>query len=524
MRSLLMNHTAIAPGKRYKVNLPGGAPVSEGLSPSSPTLHHLPQDTIVVCAEVMLLDEHEERLRISSPAGWMSSAALEPAEPCPSLKIDFETLEKRHLEIAPGDHYGLKFPFTLAQILEFGPDFLTAAFRAAGTISKHNRVTEIVALEPLTVQGASENGLLTVAYAQDEPGLEAELFVKCPSNILGYKYYLVGESQGEVEIQRLGNREDFPTHTAKYYYGDYCSYTANFLLITERIRFGVGPIEPAYRKGHDQNVPDAMDHYLVLTKALAGLVAAHKTGAMGIEIERTFPFPRAARNFDTMENPEVRLDQLIDFIANTAPQLFVAGATDPGFLRKWREDVLFGLQHKDSVIAYLHADVDYTGLCHPNLNLDNAWFWRDSSDQLQAGLLDWGSTGQMSIAQALSGMLMMPDSDMYLALVREVIATFTVHYARMGGRQLDPEELSRQYKASLFSVAIYMILTIVVDALGRLSDDEYKSMENRFDKKLQESGLNGAIIWIDNILREWMEDYTPGDACRDIVDRAQRLS
>jgi hypothetical protein len=42
-------------------------------------------------------------------------------------------------------------------------------------------------------------------------------------------------------------------------------------------------------------------------------------------------------------------------------------------------------------------------------------------------------------------------------------------------------------------------------------------MEDRFDSQLQESGLSSAIIWVDNMLREWCEDLTPGDVCRQIV-------
>src|SRR6185312_2522663 len=197
--------------------------------------------------------------------------------------------------------------------------------------------------------------------------------------------------------------------------------------------------------------------YRALSTALARLVAAHKLGALGHEIETTFPFARAARNFDPIPDAEAKIDRLIDFIGRVAPQLFVEAGTNPEFLRRWRADLLFGLEHKDAVVAYLHQNVDYTGLCHPNLNIDNAWFWRDPAGELHVGLLDWGGVGQMSIAQALSGMLMMPDPDIHLRLVRDVIATFVSEYADKGGMALDPEELLFQYKASVYSTAICTI-------------------------------------------------------------------
>jgi len=46
-------------------------------------------------------------------------------------------------------------------------------------------------------------------------------------------------------------------------------------------------------------------------------------------------------------------------------------------------------------------------------------------------------------------------------------------------------------------------------------------MKDRFDSRLQASGFSSAVIWIDNILREWLDDVTPGEACRRIVAQAQ---
>jgi hypothetical protein len=517
---MLSHRTSVLAGKRYKVASASGAAVTDRFPSTSGTIHRLPRDTVVVSAEVLVEGNGEERVRINSPAGWVGADHLEPAEPAASLRLDFETFKERHIKVAAGDCYGLEFPFTFELLREFGAEFLTAAFRAAGAISQDNRVTEIVDLKPLAIPGASENAFLTVAYAHSEPGLHTELFVKFPPRHVEHKFALSAMSHGEIEMMRLSRQGSFPVDVAKYYYGDFCSHTSNCALITERIKFGVPPIEPAHRKGYDHEVSDIEDHYRVLTKALARLVAAHKTGAMGYDLERIFPFARAARDFHPIAGMEVKIDRLIDFIGRIAPQLFVAEGSNPAFLEKWREDLLFGLTHKDAVIGYLHENVDYTGLCHPNLNVDNAWYWRDESGELRAGLLDWGGAGQMSIAQALSGMLMMPQPEMHLQLVREVIAMFVREYAEQGGVALDPDELTFHYKASLFSTAIGTIVDIVVDPLFSFSEEDYAGMKDRFDRRLLESGLYAAIIWIDNMLREWLEEVTPGDACRRIV--AQR--
>jgi hypothetical protein len=517
------DQSIVLPGKRYKVKSSEGAAVAGDWSATSSMRHWLPPGAIVVSAEVRGDAHGDTRVRINSPAGWLRADDLAPAEPAPSLKLDFEVFLRRHLTVAPGDHYGLEFPFTFDQLREFGPEFLTTAFRAAGTISEDNRVTEIVDVKPLSLRGASKNAFLSVAYAKPEAGLHTELFLKFPPDGDRYKYPLTVMSHGEVEMHRLSQTAELPVLLAKYYFGDYCSFTTNYILITGCIDFGVAPIEPAYSKGRDHQIPDIDEHYRVLTKALAALVAAHKTGAMGNDVENIFPFPRAARDFDPLAAPEPAIDRLIDFIGRIAPHLFVAEATTPEFLKQLRADLLFGLAHKDAVIAYLHRNIDYTGLCHPNLNVDNAWYWRDASGELKVGLLDWGGVGQMSIAQALSGMLMMPDPDMYIRLVQDVIATFVGEYAAQGGLSLAPDELRFQYKVAIFSTSIWIVLTVVMDALRNFTDDDYKAMKDRFDSRLQDSGLATAIIWIDNILREWLDGITPGDACRQIVAQQGEL-
>lgn len=502
---------------RLHVTAADGAQVTAGLSPASEVRDRLPRGTVVLGAEAALDESGMQRVRIACPGGWVDADALAPAPPRPRLTLDFDTYAERHLSVDKGDIYGLDFPFTLDMIGEFGPEFLTRAFRKAGTIAPDNAVTAIVELKPLGIRGASENAFLTLAYAREEPGLSTELFVKVPPADMHHKYGLLFMTLSEVDLYHFSCEVDLPVTIPRCYFGDYSSHTANSLLITERIPMGVAPVEPAYRKGYDQNVPQVEEHYRVLVRSIARLASAHKTGALGHEVDRAFPFAHAARDFVPIPDVEGKIDQLVDFVGRIAPHLFVEGVADPAFLRQWKEDLLFGYAHKDAVIDYLHTWADYTALCHPNLNIDNAWFWRDAAGELHAGLFDWGGAGQMSIAQAISGMLMMPDPDMHLALVEECMALFIEEYRQGCGIALDPEELRFQYKAALFSTAMCTILAIVVNILPNIPEEQYRAMESRFDEGLQASGLVACIIWIDNMLRDWREDFTPGDAWRRIV-------
>ncbi len=37
------------------------------------------------------------------------------------------------------------------------------------------------------------------------------------------------------------------------------------------------------------------------------------------------------------------------------------------------------------------------------------------------------------------------------------------------------------------------------------------------DPRLLEGGFYSAVVWIENMLQEWLEEVTPGDVCRQIV-------
>ena len=514
---MLANRQISIPGKRYRISSPQGAQVTHDASPDSAVTHSLPPDAVVVCAQALVLDNGAERVRISSPGGWVDARDIEPAAPLPPHGLDFETFKERHTQVAPGDYYGLDFPFTMDMFLEFGPAFLTQAFRAAGTIAPDNEVTGIVALESLGKKGASENAFLTVAYARPEPGLSEKLFAKFPPQGDVYKFNLSRMAQSEIAMHKFSREGTLPVQTAKYYFGEYSSHTTNYVLITDRIAFGVDPIEPAHTKGWDHQVPDVEEHYRVLARSLAALAAAHKRGALGHDIEERFPFARAARDFASVDDLAERVDRLVDFYSRVAPQLFSPLASDPAFMARWRADVIEGMENKNAILGYIHRDVDYVGFCHPNLNLDNAWFWREADGTLHAGLLDWGGAGQMSFAQALSGMLMMLQPEHHLETMRMVLATFIDELAAQGGPRLDPEELLVQYKVSLFSTAVNIILITIVDMLSVFSEEEYRSMQDRFDSRLMDSGFYAAIVWLDDLLREWDDELTPGEACRRVL-------
>jgi len=500
----------IRPGGRFEIATNAGAVVTQTSDARSRRVAELPAGTIVVVAQAT----EAGRVRLSSPGGWTETSNLGAEVPAIPRKVGRRAFMERHLDLAPGEFYGLEFPFSLEGIGSFGPEFLTKAFHAAGTISKDNRVVGIRSLEPCEGGAASEKAYLTVDYARAEPGLANELFVKMSVGDPERKYFLASTVRDEVALGRLSAECDFPIEVPKFYFGDYSDRTSNYLLVTDRVGFGEGPIAPVCEKGLDHQLPDAHERYLVLTRSLARLVAAHKTGALGLDFEASFPFLLGTRATKSIPSAAEKLDRIVSFVRDTAPQLFPKAVVDPVVLEAFQTDVLFALEHMDELVDAVRADVDYTGFCHPNLNLDNAWFWRDADDRLHAGLLDWGSTGQMSLGQALVGMLMFPEPDTYPQLLDDVIDAFVEELAKSGGPELRPEVLRRHYKVAQFNWSLPTILEIVVDTLDRFSVDEYASMADAFDPRLEETGLRAGIVWLAVVLLDWAGGETPGEGLR----------
>jgi len=117
----------------------------------------------------------------------------------------------------------------------------------------------------------------------------------------------------------------------------------------------------------------------------------------------------------------------------------------------------------------------------------------------------------------------MLEPERHSRVVNGAISTFISEYQQACGLRLDRKKLVFHYKASVFSTAIWTIVGMLADMLDRFSEEEYKSMDTLLDERLQATHMSVIIAWIDNMLREWLDEVTPGDACRLIVAKKAPL-
>ena len=500
--------------RRYIVKAPQGLTVHRAPNLNAPAGAELPQGTIVVCAECAEPEPGKPALRISAPAGWVDPNALDEAVAPASFALDWPDFEANHLTQAAGDHYGVVFPLTHRQFEEMGPAFLTEAFHASGTLNRENSVTRIENYKKIDSGGASITAAFDAYYANAKrPTPPQELFIKMPASDVQRKFVSSHMLFGETEFARFTANGSLPFETSRYIFGDYCKRTANGILITERIPYGISPIEEARPKGLDSLLPNAEEHYRTLNALLARLVAFHTSGGFGPRLETVFPFRPAAAAM-----PPVPIDGLIDFIAHDVPHLLPDAMSEEDFLIRFKEEASWILAHLKELARALHQDVDYTGFCHANLNLDNAWFWRDKEGALQAGLIDWGAAGQMSLGQAFYGMLFASEPTKMLALRRSLVESFIEDYAEASGQRLVFDALLLRAKVACL-LNLPMIVFAAEQFLQNYAELDLKQVQGLTDPRFAEDdGFQTLFAMLGNALMEWFDDdFDPIDACKAIL-------
>jgi hypothetical protein len=364
----------------------------------------------------------------------------------PSPTGEMTAPRRRPLDFAPGDATGLAIPAHVEAFRQAGAGFLTEAFHAFGSLDRQNRVTAITRAEPCAVGSTGQKLALSVAYARPEPGLHGELFVKFSRDFDDPVRDDRGkfEMDGEIRLAAMSRLEGFPVRIPKAYFADQHGRSHTGLLVTERIAFGEGGVEPLRPKCMDHLLDEPIAYYRPIVRSLARIAAAHRSGRLGAAVGRSFPFdPAAAAAANRIADaPELRARvRRFAAFAERAPQLLPAHLADPRFFEKLEREVGLFADHQDEVNRFQQSDPALIALCHWNANIDNAWFWRDAHGERACGLMDWGHAGQMNLAFSLWGCLSGAGLDIWDDHLEELIALFVGEFAAQGGGRLDAAEL-----------------------------------------------------------------------------------
>jgi hypothetical protein len=433
-------------------------------------------------------------------------------------------IDPAQIDHVRGDDTGLMIPAHIEALRAGGVEFLTEAFRAFGSISQDNRVTRITQFEKCDGGSTGQKLFLSVEYAKPEPSLHTDLFVKFsrdfsnPARDNQGKY----EMESEIRFGALSRLPDFPINVPRAYFADFHHESYTGVLITHRIAYGVGGIEPHRVKCRDHTMAEPIVYYRVIVKALARIAAAHKAGRLSADIETRFPYdPKAAAANHPLRYDSEKLRQLVaDYAAfcEKCPQLLPDNIRSAAFIARLDRDAPRFLEHQPAIKRFLHSNRDFIALCHWNANIDNAWFWRDGTGELQCGLIDWGHVGQMNLAFPIWGCLSGANYKMCDTHLEELLSLFTNEIQAHGGPRLDVAELKLHLHLYMATMCISYFIESPARLLARFPEaaDAANAYDPIFDKS--ETARN-QINMMTVCLNMWERDDF-GASLNQVLKRA----
>lgn len=416
-----------------------------------------------------------------------------------------------------GDLFGLEFPADARALQSGGESFLTRAFHASGALPPDSEVSRIVQAEEFFGGGTGSKLLLSVVYDPPQPDLPQRLFVKFSRNFDEElrdraRFMMVSEAR----FADLSRAPGFPVTVPTCLYADVESDSGTGLIITERIPFGSEGLEPHYPKCMDYTVPEPLEHYRAIVRALATLAGTHRAGGLAPDFDRYFPYNREQASAaiairDTEEKLLDRANRMFNFI-DRYPQLFPDNIRSTALRRQFLADIPRVIAAERQIKKLLTGNPDFIALCHWNANIDNCWFWRDAAGDLQCGMMDWAMVGQMSVAQSIHGAISGAETSLWDEHLDDILQLFVDEYASHGGPRLDVDEL-RLHILLLLAVAgisYFMSAPVAIereiddlDAAESYRDADFRQAENaRIQLHMMTKMLN---VWETRKLGELVE-------------------
>mmetsp|Transcript_50376 Transcript_50376/g.92264 ORF Transcript_50376/g.92264 Transcript_50376/m.92264 type:complete len:570 (+) Transcript_50376:78-1787(+) len=477
-----------------------------------------------------------------------------PARKMPTWKkitpprFEFTEMKERAGQNQPGDYYGMKFPHSKEQMLDWGAKWLTQAFITTGVMTGDNEVTEITEIKDITKDvsgGAGLKNLLKVKYKKDKPYLQTDLFVKLPHEPKGSDRYYVSVMWGHDRPETMFNiwlSNYVPFKVPKVYFCDINKDTTNFILITEQIKFaskgttefGPGDIEPAYDKIYYWEMANnGVAHYTRACKNLGKMAAYHKTGRLHPEVDKMFPMPDPIKEMPKglpgvsageKKEDAGKFDRLINFLTDTAVKAYPPEVANKNWLQEVKDDIANVKDFQAEIYSYCAGcgtenPNDYVVLTHNNLQVDNCIYFRDDANELDVGMLDWGilACGPF-INSVQGGCLGQCFVDLYVENYRTWIQAAVDSYHEEGGPKLD---LERMFTAADLLMAL-SCSGIAMNTMAVLKDvklADWKNITDLMDPKVQAKWngkihsytfKNSLLMWqklgVYETFRQWQKD------------------
>lgn len=425
-------------------------------------------------------------------------------------------MSDRGHEWTDGELCNISFPYTFDAFKQAGNEFLTVAFRKTGAIDPDNEVVSIESFEEVVAGGMGRKAKFKVRYLKPAPHLKEELFAKFSLEKGHYLRHLYeGVMNSEVAFALLSRNADFPVHVPECYFADLNNSQGEALLITECIPFGADGVEPAIEKALDYQLSHAEEFYHAIARSLARLAAYDKHGKMNSPLVSLLePGIKTHPMISLSENELAgKLMDLGDFVQdkhNLLPQAYC----DKSFadsLGKW---VPLTFSNYHSIKEQLNTHPQLAAICHWNPNIDNAWFWRDADQQLQAGLFDWGNVGNINLASALCSAIAFTEIEVLENHYDAFVHTILSEYRQHSGCDVSVEDFQDCFNLLVATDLTALLLDLPAFLNQTHADlDDYidhhdERLEKDFVARLRVVGLRAySYLWRRNNVDRTLEAY-----------------
>jgi len=409
-----------------------------------------------------------------------------------------------------GDALGREIPAHSEALRAGGEAFLTEAFRAAGSISAGNSIARITGFEEVFGGSTGRKLLLSVEYDKPAPDLHRDLFVKFSRD---FDDDLRDRARTQMELEvlfaLLSRSPNFPIVVPRCYFSDFHHQSGTGILITERIPYDRGGVEPHYPKCLDYRMPNQLEHYRALVTALARLAGSHKAGLLPGTVEDFFPFDPAKltvslRASYTPDQISDRVRQFAGF-AGQYPQLLPDNILSGEFIARLATEAPRFQAMESLATGILQSKADMIALCHWNAHVDNAWFWRNSEGEMECGLMDWGNVSQMNVAMAIWGCLSAAELFIWNDHLDDLLELFVAEFSHSGGSALDPAELKRHMVIYVAMMGLAWMLDAPQLILKKVPD--LAQAKDRLDPRIQSNErARSQLLIMSAFLNLWEKE------------------
>merc|ERR1712218_769717 len=196
-----------------------------------------------------------------------------------------------------------------------------------------------------------------------------------------------------------------------------------------------------------------------------------------------------------------KLISAVNFIQDTAKKMFGPSIANPEFIKKYKQVLSFCNAYSNELNWWMARNPDYIAWSHGNINMDNCYFWRDEKNELDCGLLDWGSVTASPMGGKFWWWLYCCEYDHLTSEIDVLVQMFIDQYHMNGGPLLEHAELKLHFLISAMKQGLGL-LGAVPQIYMMCPRKQWETITGRFDERITKNihGKSNLRVYIGTFI------------------------